>query len=65
MKNLIEKIRIELKANSNEKIKASSQKFFKHQIKNYGIRNPIVNKISRENYKLIPSLLFHTIIICF
>ncbi|MFH1001182.1 MAG: DNA alkylation repair protein [Bacteroidota bacterium] len=65
MENLIEKIRIELKANSNEKIKASSQRLFKHQIKNYGVRNPVVNKISKDFYKLIyPKTKFEIFDLC-
>lgn len=53
MENIIDKIRTELGKNIDEKTKASSQKFFKEKIKFYGVKVPIVNKISKEYFKLI------------
>ncbi len=53
MENIIEKIRIELKKNIDEKTLKTSQNFFKEKIKFYGVRVPIVNKISKEYFKLI------------
>jgi 3-methyladenine DNA glycosylase AlkD len=53
MENIINKIRIELKENSDEKTLASGQHFFKEMIKSYGVKVPIVNKISKQYYKHI------------
>ncbi|MDP4188152.1 MAG: DNA alkylation repair protein [Bacteroidota bacterium] len=53
MEKLLEQIREELKNNSDEKTLASSQRFFKETIKSYGVKVPVVNKISKEFYKLI------------
>lgn len=53
MKNIIDKIRIELRKNSDEKTQTTSQNFFKEKIKSYGIKVPTVNKISKEYFKLI------------
>jgi 3-methyladenine DNA glycosylase AlkD len=53
MENILDKIRIELRKNSDEQTQTSSQKFFKEKIKCYGVKNPTVNGISKEYYKLI------------
>ncbi|MCX6269659.1 MAG: DNA alkylation repair protein [Bacteroidetes bacterium] len=53
MENIIEKIREELKANIDEKTKATTQNFFREQIKYYGVNIPTVNKISKEFFKFI------------
>ncbi|MBN1821103.1 MAG: DNA alkylation repair protein [Prolixibacteraceae bacterium] len=53
MENIIDKIRITLRNNVDEKTQRTSQKFFKEKIKFYGVKVPIVNKISREYFKLI------------
>jgi 3-methyladenine DNA glycosylase AlkD len=53
MENLIDNIRMELKKNIDEKTQATSQNFFKEKIKFYGVKVPIVNKISKEFFKRI------------
>ena len=53
MENILDKIRIELRENSDEKTQTSSQNFFKEKIKCYGVKVPTVNGISKEYYKLI------------
>jgi len=53
MENIIDKIRIELRKNIDEKTRTTSQNFFKEKIKLYGIKVPTVNKISKEYFKLI------------
>jgi 3-methyladenine DNA glycosylase AlkD len=53
MENIIDKIRIELRENIDEKTKATSQNFFKEKIKFYGVKVPTVNKISKAYFKLI------------
>ncbi|MBN2362700.1 DNA alkylation repair protein [candidate division WOR-3 bacterium] len=55
MEKIIEKIRTELRKNIDEKTELTSQKFFKEKIKFYGVKVPIVNKISREYFKFIES----------
>lgn len=53
MKDIIEKIRTELKQNIDEKTLATSQNFFKEKIKYYGVKVPTVTKIGQDNFKLI------------
>jgi len=53
MENILIEIRRQLKNNSDEKTKASSQNFFKEKIKFYGVRTAIVTKISKEYFKFI------------
>ncbi|MCK9626580.1 MAG: DNA alkylation repair protein [Bacteroidales bacterium] len=53
MENIIDKIRVELKANIDEKTLATSQNFFKEKVKYYGVKIPTVNKISNEFFKFI------------
>ncbi len=53
MENILDKIRIELRKNIDEKTQTTSQNFFKEKIKSYGIKVPIVNKISKEYFNLI------------
>jgi 3-methyladenine DNA glycosylase AlkD len=51
MKSIIQKIRKELKENSDEEIKKSSRRFFKEEIKCYGIRTATISKIAKENFQ--------------
>jgi 3-methyladenine DNA glycosylase AlkD len=53
MENIIDKIRIELRNNIDEKTQTTSQNFFKEKIKSYGIKVPTVNKISKKYFKQI------------
>lgn len=53
MENIIDKIRTELEHSIDEKTQATSQNFFKEKIEFYGVKVPIVNKISKEYFKLI------------
>jgi len=55
METIIDKIRNELKKNSDEKTQTGSQHFFKEQIKCYGVKSAIVGKISKEYFQLIRS----------
>ena len=55
MENVIEKIRIGLKNNIDEKTQTSSQNFFKEKIKSYGVKVPVVHKISKDLFKLVRS----------
>ena len=53
MISIINKIRQELKQNSDEKIKKTGQNFFKEKIKFYGVKTAIVSKIGKEYFKAI------------
>ncbi len=55
MKSIIEKIREELKDNSDEKTRLTSQNFFKEKIIYYGVKTPLVKKISKKYFKSIES----------
>jgi len=47
---MIKKIRNELLANADEKIRESSVKFFREKIRPHGVKSSIVTRISRERY---------------
>lgn len=51
MKNIIDEIREELRKNIDEKTQATSQRYFKEEIKFYGVKVPLVHKISKEYLK--------------
>jgi 3-methyladenine DNA glycosylase AlkD len=51
--NIISALRLKLENNSDEKIKESSQYFFKETILCYGIKTNIVHQIAKEFYQLI------------
>ena len=53
MDDIIKEIREELTQQIDGKTKATSQNFFKEKIRFYGVRIPIVNKISKDYFKLI------------
>lgn len=53
MIDLIKKIRKELKQNSEEKTRKSGQRFFKENVKLYGIKTAVVKKISKDYFKSI------------
>jgi len=53
MNKIIEDIRLELIRNGDEKIKLSGERFFKEDIKLYGIRSASVIKIGKDHYKTI------------
>ena len=55
MSEIVKTVRSALINNIDEKTKAGSQRFFKEKIKNYGVKVPVVNKISKEYYWLIES----------
>lgn len=55
MKNIIDEIRVELKKNIDKKTQTTSQHFFKEKIKCYGVKMPVVSKISKEFFKRIKS----------
>lgn len=56
MNNIIIKVRKELKANIELKYKKGAKNFFNEPIKLYGVRAPIVRKISAENFAELKNL---------
>jgi 3-methyladenine DNA glycosylase AlkD len=51
--NIVDRIREELKNNASEKIRISSQHFFKEELKCYGLKSPDVNKIGKKYFNEI------------
>jgi 3-methyladenine DNA glycosylase AlkD len=53
MNLIIKKIQTELKNTSDEKTLATSQLFFKEEIKSYGVKTETVSKISKNEFKTL------------
>ena len=53
MNPIISQLRAELKQNSDEEAKASSNRFFKEEIKCYGMKTPVARKIAKTYYKQV------------
>jgi 3-methyladenine DNA glycosylase AlkD len=53
MKNIMAKIRQELKEKADDDVKRGGERFFKEQVKFYGMRTPDVSKIAIEYFKEI------------
>jgi 3-methyladenine DNA glycosylase AlkD len=53
MKNIIEDFRKELILNADEITKHSGERFFKEEVKMYGVKSAVGSKIGREHYKAI------------
>jgi 3-methyladenine DNA glycosylase AlkD len=53
MNNIIENLRLELKQNADEKTRHSGERFFKEEVKLYGIKSATVIIIGKEHYKAI------------
>ncbi len=56
MSTIISNLRKELKENSDEKTKQSSQNFFKETVQCYGIKSAVVGQIGKKYFKLIKDL---------
>ena len=56
MDNILDLIRPELVEKSDPKTKESGQRFFKEQVKLYGVKTAIVSKISKEYFGLLEGL---------
>jgi Predicted DNA alkylation repair enzyme len=53
MNDIISQIRAELEQNSDEEARASSNRFFKEQIKCYGMKTPVARKIAKDYFKKV------------
>ena len=51
MNNIITRLREELKNNATEETRISGQRFFKGELKSYGVKSATVHKISKEFWK--------------
>jgi 3-methyladenine DNA glycosylase AlkD len=51
MNSIIEQVKQELQNHSTEKARNSSQRFFKEEIKSYGVKAAVLHKLSKELYK--------------
>ena len=56
MNQVIERIREELKASADEKTKKSFQRFFKEEVKYYGVKTGTVGKIAKKYWNEVKSL---------
>ena len=56
MNSIIGSIRAELKANADEKTQASIHRFFREEVKAYGVKTPIVNKIAKKRWREVKTL---------
>ena len=56
MSNIIEQVRQELIKNSDETTKESGKRFFKEEVRFYGVKTMTVSKISKEAFKSIKKL---------
>ncbi|WP_094227604.1 DNA alkylation repair protein [Methanolobus psychrotolerans] len=53
MNNIISHIRKNLEQNADEEIRASSNRFFKEEIKTYGMKTPVIRKMAKDYFKII------------
>jgi 3-methyladenine DNA glycosylase AlkD len=61
MSSVISQVREELKAAADQKTKQSFQRFFKEQVKFYGVKTPLVSKISKKYWKQVRNLDKHAL----
>ena len=61
MNNILAQIREELKANTDQQIQKSFQRFFKEQVKYYGVKTEAVGKIAKKYWKQVKTLDKQTI----
>ncbi len=54
MSSIIENIRKELILNSDEKTRQSGERFFKEDVKLYGIKSSVTQRIGKDHFNLIP-----------
>ncbi len=51
MNDIIDKIRDQLKESIDINTQVNSQRFFKEKIKCYGVKVPVINRISKDRFK--------------
>ena len=55
-KEILARLRRDLTANSDEKAKESGKRFFKEEVKMYGMKSSVVGEIIKENFKAVKDL---------
>lgn len=53
MDSIISQLRADLEQNADEEIRASSNRFFKEEIKTYGMKTSVVRKMAKDYFKTI------------
>jgi 3-methyladenine DNA glycosylase AlkD len=53
MTNLLKNLRAELIINADQKVKESGERFFKEDVRLYGIRSAVVSRIGKDHYKIL------------
>jgi 3-methyladenine DNA glycosylase AlkD len=61
MNSILDQIREELTANIDQQIQKSFQRFFKDQVKYYGVKTEVVGKIAKKYWKQVKTLDKQTI----
>lgn len=56
MNTILSQIRAELVANADEKARQGDQRFFKEQIKSYGVKTAVVEKIAKKYWSIVKRL---------
>jgi 3-methyladenine DNA glycosylase AlkD len=56
MNPILAQVRIDLKANTNEQTRKSFQRFFKEQVKYYGVKTETVGKIAQKHWQQVKAL---------
>lgn len=54
MNKIIEDIRLDLIRNADEKTRKSGERFFKEEVRIYGIKSAVVIQISKDHFKSLP-----------
>jgi 3-methyladenine DNA glycosylase AlkD len=54
IKNVLDDIRSELRANANESVRVSGERFFRDGVKLYGLKNSLVHQMSRNYFRKLP-----------
>jgi 3-methyladenine DNA glycosylase AlkD len=56
MSQILERVREDLKASTDEKTKKSFQRFFKENVTYYGVKTPVVGKIAKKHWSQVKHL---------
>jgi 3-methyladenine DNA glycosylase AlkD len=56
MNSILAEIRLDLKNSADEKTKQTFQRFFKEQVKYYGVKTPLVGKIAKKHWPKVKTL---------
>jgi 3-methyladenine DNA glycosylase AlkD len=54
MNRIIENLKLDLIRNADEKTKKSGERFFKEEVKLYGIKSSMVTRIAKDHFNMLP-----------